>query len=57
MTILGMVAILWLYCFEDFDHFGEDDLPMDSDRPRDSGDLRDVYHPTGWLLNFGSIES
>ena len=48
---------------EDFDHFGEDDLPRDGDHhaknadhhrdgnhPRDGGCLRDFYHPKGWLL-------
>ena len=54
---------------ENFDHFGEGDLPRDSDHlkngehhrdgdhPRDEGCLMDFYHPKGWLLNFGSIES
>ena len=54
---------------ENFDHFGEGDLPRDGDHPkngdhhrdgdhpRDGGCLRDFYHPKGWLLNFGSIES
>ena len=53
---------------EDFEHFGEGDFPKDGDHPkngdhhkggdhpRDSGCLRDFYHPNGWLLNFGSIE-
>ena len=54
---------------EDFYHFGEGDLPMDGDHPkngdhhrdgdhpRDGGCPRDFYHPKGWLLNFGSVES
>ena len=54
---------------EDFDHFGEGNLPKDGDHPkngdqcsdgdppRDSGRLQDFYHPEGWLLNFGSIET
>ena len=27
------------------------------DHPRDSGCLKDFYHPKGWLLNLGSVES
>ena len=48
---------------EDFDHFGEGDLPRDGNHhrddahPRDGGCLRDFYHLKGWLLNLGSIES
>ena len=54
---------------EDFDHFGEGDLPedgyhpkngdqhRDGDPPIDGGRLKDFYHPKGWLLNFGSIET
>ena len=30
---------------------------MDGDHSRDGGPLRVFYHPKGWLLNFGSIES
>ena len=53
----------------DFDDLGEGDLPRDGDHPmngdhhrggdhpRDSGCLKDFYHPKGWLLNFGSVES
>ena len=53
---------------EDFDHFGEGDLPRDGDlpkngnhhrdgdHPRDGGCLREFYHPKGLLLNFGSVE-
>ena len=44
-------------CLEDFDHFGEVDLPRDGDHPRDGGCLREFNHPKGWLLYFGSIES
>ena len=66
MTIIGMVAILGTVCF---DHLGEGNLPRDGDHPkngdhhrggdhhRDGGCLRDFYHPKGWLLNFGSVES
>ena len=53
---------------EDFDHFGKGDLPRDGDppkngdhhrdgdHPKDGGCLID-YHPNGWLLNFGSVDS
>ena len=27
------------------------------DHPKDGGGLRGFYHPKGWLLKFGSIES
>ena len=70
MTILGMVDGDHLWdCLENFDHIGEVYLPRDGDHPkngdhhrdgdhpRDGGRLRDFYHPKGWLLNFGSIES
>ena len=54
---------------EDFDHFGEGNLPKDGDHPkngdqgrdgdspRDGGRLQDFYHPKGWLLNFGPMET
>ena len=48
---------------QDFDNFDEGDLPkdgdqhMDGDPPGDGGHLQDFYHPKGWLLNFGSIET
>ena len=54
---------------EDFDHFGEGDLPRDGyhtkkgghhrdgGHPRDGGCLRDLYYPKGWLLNIWSVES
>ena len=41
---------------------GIGDHPMNSDHhrgcdhPRNSGCLRDFYHPKGWLLNFGSVD-
>ena len=56
-------------CLENFDHLGEGNLPRDGHHPkngdqnmggdhhRDGGCLRDFYHPMGWLLNFGSVES
>ena len=40
-----------------FDHLREGDHPRNGDHPRDGGRLRDFYHPKGWLLNFGSVES
>ena len=54
---------------EAFDHFWEGYFPRDGDHPkngdhhkggyhpRDSCCLRDFYHPKGWLLNFGFVES
>ena len=29
----------------------------DGDHPKDGGCLRDFLHPTGWLLDIGSVES
>ena len=49
-------------CLEAFDHFWEGYFPRDGDHhkggyhPRDSCCL-DLYHPKGWLLNFGFVES
>ena len=69
-TIIGMITNDHsrdsghpLDCLEDFDNFWEANLPRDGDHPkngdhtRDGGRLKDFYHPKGWLLNFGSIES
>ena len=76
VTIIGMMANdhprdgghLW-DCLENFDHFGEGDLPRDGDHPkngdyqrdgdhpREEGCLMDFYHPKGWVLNFESVES
>ena len=76
VTIIGMMAndhhrdggYPWDR-LENFDHFGEGDLPRDGDHPkngdhhrdgdhpRDGGCLRDFYHPKGWLLNIWSVES
>ena len=33
------------------------DQRRDGDPHRDGGRLQDSYHPKGWLLNFGSIET
>ena len=68
MTILGMVAIIWavwriLAILERVRLPRDGDHPKNSDHhkgcyhPRDSCCLRDFYHPKGWLLNFGYIES
>ena len=39
------------------DHHKNGDHHRDGDHPRYGGCLRDFYHPNGWLLNFGSIDS
>ena len=44
-------------CLGDFDHFWVGDLPWDCDHPKCGRFLRDLYHPKGWLLSFGSKES
>ena len=67
MIFLGMVAILgtvWRVLTilggdppRDGDHPMNGDHRRDGNHPRDRGCLRDFYHPKGWLLNFGSVES
>ena len=32
-------------CLENFDHFGEGDLPKDGDHPNNGDHHRDGYHP------------
>ena len=44
MTNLGMGAILGTK-LEDFDHFGEGDLPRDGDHPKNGDHHRDGDHP------------
>ena len=46
VTFLGMVTILRMVT-----------IIGGGGHPRDSGCLRDFYHPKGWLLSFGSVES
>ena len=51
-----------------FNHHRDGDFPRDGDpkkgghhrdgdHPKDGGCLRDFLHPTGWLLDIGSVES
>ena len=35
----------------------DSDQHRDGDPPRHGGRLQNFYHPKGWLLNFGSIET
>ena len=41
----------------DSEHAMDGDHPRNADHPRDGGCLNVFYHPKGWLINFGSVES